>query len=240
MKLNHIRRHKGIKMLNKQGEGKIDWCDYTWNPVSGCRNGCYYCYMQRLVKRFGFDMTPKFHPKRLKDLKKLENMKQSKIFVGSSGDIFSEGIEDSWIDQIIMEVRKYPQHIFQFLTKIPKGYKDWDFPDNCWLGSCIDGLTKTEDNIKDMALVKSKIKFVSFEPLIKFPNLDYLEKMDWIIIGANSNVGAIKPPNEWIGKIMEKAKKIPIFIKDNYKYPSRIKDFPDLNTNNTELKKEDD
>lgn len=23
---------------------KIDWCDSTWNPVTGCLHGCEYCY----------------------------------------------------------------------------------------------------------------------------------------------------------------------------------------------------
>lgn len=32
---------------------KIDWCDTTWNPVTGCLHGCEYCYAERMVKRFG-------------------------------------------------------------------------------------------------------------------------------------------------------------------------------------------
>lgn len=31
---------------------KIDWCDYSWNPVTGCRHGCSYCYAQRIADRF--------------------------------------------------------------------------------------------------------------------------------------------------------------------------------------------
>lgn len=32
---------------------KIDWCDSTWNPVTGCLHGCEYCYAQRIAERFG-------------------------------------------------------------------------------------------------------------------------------------------------------------------------------------------
>ena len=32
---------------------KIDWCDSTWNPVSGCRHNCEYCYARNIAKRFG-------------------------------------------------------------------------------------------------------------------------------------------------------------------------------------------
>jgi len=35
---------------------KIEWCDYTWNPVVGCLHNCQYCYAKQIAIRF----TPKF------------------------------------------------------------------------------------------------------------------------------------------------------------------------------------
>ena len=32
---------------------KIDWCDMSWNPITGCRHGCEYCYARRMAERFG-------------------------------------------------------------------------------------------------------------------------------------------------------------------------------------------
>lgn len=32
---------------------KIDWCESTWNPVTGCWHGCEYCYARKIAKRFG-------------------------------------------------------------------------------------------------------------------------------------------------------------------------------------------
>ena len=32
---------------------KIEWCDSTWNPVTGCLHGCKYCYARRIANRFG-------------------------------------------------------------------------------------------------------------------------------------------------------------------------------------------
>ena len=32
---------------------KIDWCDSTWNPVTGCKGGCDYCYARIIANRFG-------------------------------------------------------------------------------------------------------------------------------------------------------------------------------------------
>lgn len=35
---------------------RIEWCDHTWNPITGCRHNCSYCYAQRLTKRFSGDV----------------------------------------------------------------------------------------------------------------------------------------------------------------------------------------
>jgi len=31
----------------------IEWCDMTWNPVTGCYHNCPYCYARNITKRFG-------------------------------------------------------------------------------------------------------------------------------------------------------------------------------------------
>ena len=31
---------------------KIEWCDSSWNPVTGCWHGCEYCYAKRIAERF--------------------------------------------------------------------------------------------------------------------------------------------------------------------------------------------
>lgn len=38
---------------------KIDWCDSTWNPVTGCLHGCEYCYARGIANRFGLGFAPK-------------------------------------------------------------------------------------------------------------------------------------------------------------------------------------
>lgn len=34
-------------------KSRIEWCDSTWNPVTGCRHDCEYCYARRIAARFG-------------------------------------------------------------------------------------------------------------------------------------------------------------------------------------------
>lgn len=35
---------------------KIEWCDHTWNPVTGCRHECPYCYARTMTARFAGDV----------------------------------------------------------------------------------------------------------------------------------------------------------------------------------------
>lgn len=39
---------------------KIDWCDASWNPVTGCLHGCEYCYAKKIAERFGSKQMPIF------------------------------------------------------------------------------------------------------------------------------------------------------------------------------------
>lgn len=33
-------------------KSRVDWCDSTWSPVTGCLHGCEYCYARRIAERF--------------------------------------------------------------------------------------------------------------------------------------------------------------------------------------------
>lgn len=35
---------------------KIEWCDHTWNPITGCRHNCSYCYARKMTARFAGDV----------------------------------------------------------------------------------------------------------------------------------------------------------------------------------------
>ena len=219
-------------MLNKQGPGKIDWTDYTWNPISGCDHGCPYCYMLRMEKRFPGVMKPTFHEKRMDDIKGLR--KPSKIFVGSSGDMWGHWVDKQWISDVLEVVDNHTQHTFQFLTKNPLRYEQFftEYSTNAWFGTTNDGTDNTAANIDLLVYsVSSKlIRFVSFEPLLKKPDIidHQMAALDWIIIGADSTRGAKKPPNEWADWLMDMASEVgtAVWVKDNYSYPDPIKDFP--------------
>lgn len=35
---------------------KIEWCDHTWNPITGCLHNCEYCYARKITTRFSGDV----------------------------------------------------------------------------------------------------------------------------------------------------------------------------------------
>lgn len=37
-------------------KSKIEWCDHTWNPITGCRHECPYCYARSMTTRFAGDV----------------------------------------------------------------------------------------------------------------------------------------------------------------------------------------
>ena len=35
-------------MMNKSG---IPWCDFSWNPITGCKKKCNDCFAHKIAKR---------------------------------------------------------------------------------------------------------------------------------------------------------------------------------------------
>lgn len=206
-------------------KSKIEWCDYTWNPVTGCLHGCDYCYAARIDKRFGDGkFTPTFHHNRLSEPLKVK--KPSRIFVGSVSDLFGNWDwklgngalpSHSVIGEVLDIAELCPEHTFIFLTKNPKGMQGFDFTDNCWCGTSIENQEKADERLPELKKVKCKTLFASYEPAlgkVDFEPMRYT--IDWLIIGSQTGPGAIKPKRDWL-LIADHAQaaNIPVFIKDN-------------------------
>lgn len=223
---------------------KIDWCDSTWNPVTGCLHGCEYCYARGIAHRFGFhasepdinervllecpvsagkkvpypfDFQPTFHKYRLNDYiaKKGRN-----IFVCSMADLFGSWVPDSWIEEVFKACEKAPQHNYLFLTKNPARYTEYkDLPTykNMWYGTSIT-------NPRTMFLWGKDINtFLSIEPILEpfgeFGNALKSGFIKWIIVGAETGRRKDKviPKRGWIERIVEDCRKynISLFMKSS-------------------------
>jgi protein gp37 len=123
-------------------KSKIEWCDATWNPVTGCTpvsEGCENCYAKRLAGRFPqihgryipvdreygsaeFEQREfseiTLHHDRLND--PLHWRKPRRIFVCSMGDLFHEQVPEGFIFSVWNTFLKAPQHTYMVLTKRPK------------------------------------------------------------------------------------------------------------------------
>jgi protein gp37 len=221
----------------QEGESmsKIGWCDLTLNPISGCKNGCEYCYARGIYHRFNMSFEPAFHPERLQKIRNLKG-KGKRVFLDSASDWFSEGVESGWIAKTIEAVSQKTEHTFLVLTKRPDRILEliggaYKVPDYLWLGVSVTEQTDTW-RIRELEKVCCK-RFISFEPL-HGPIKTDLSKIHWVIIGAETGARKNKviPQADWINNIGWAARDlgIPIFMKDNLSniFDLLIQEFPEV------------
>jgi protein gp37 len=211
---------------------KIEWTDFTWNPVVGCDHGCWYCYADKITKRFpkrfpnGF--RPTFHPERLQE--PWEYQKPSKIFACSVSDLFAPWTLPEWRFAVLRSINECPvPHTFQLLTKNPE--RIWDtcyhvHPVNSkvWIGTTVTNEHDDWRNIEAIKRINTDVLFASFEPLLgPLPAGVSLHALDWIIIGKLTGSRKVKLDIHWVWDILARAEQldIPVFVKNNL-----LKEFP--------------
>lgn len=208
----------------------IGWCDLTINPISGCLNGCEYCYARkmayRLKGRFGYPedepFKPVFHPDKLQDIYNLRGAGK-RIFLDSMSDWGSYGVKTDWIGACIDVIREKPEHTFLVLTKRPSMLVStlinmFGIPENLWIGvsvTCQEDVQRIYD-LNWMMPDTCKNKFVSFEPLHGPISCD-LSGIEWVIIGRESGnrKGRVKIQKNWLDDICKTANSrgIPVYLK---------------------------
>lgn len=172
--------------MNKTG---IEWCDFTWNPVTGCYHNCEYCYARRIAERFGvrgaeaadhkaihtvekklkgnpypYIFEPTFLPYKL--VEPARKKAPQNIFVCSMADLFGKWVPDDWILDVFDACEQAPRHNYLFLTKNPERYVrldlDGELParPNMWYGATV---TKPED---PFPFSGSHNIFLSVEPML--------------------------------------------------------------------------
>lgn len=201
------------------GKTKIEWCDYTWNPIVGCKRGCHYCYAEKFVKRFWPEMNFKkersYYPPRLKYPSTIK--KPSVFFVGSLSD---PEYWMHWMTQRVIDVcRENSQHTFMFLSKGPNAYSRHKWPKNTMQGFTIDTLEDIQTQEKKvkafMQCNKANRKFLNVEPLLGTVCDCRGCKVEKVIVGAQTGPGAVAPVRKWLDSVMYGFQGHEIFFKDN-------------------------
>lgn len=222
-------------------KSKIEWTDFTINPVKGlCPMACPYCYARAMYKRFRWNPEIRLEVDSFLPFLETTKIKPSRIFVGSTMELFGDWVKPEWMQFIFERVKLLSEHTFIFLTKQPQNLKKWSpFPDNCWVGVSLDlrenaygeHLLSPFNVVDHLHLIEAKVKFLSFEPLMNslcigfrprwWSDEFYKAGINWLIIGAETKSGKVvkahAPKVEWIKEIVEAADKagVPVFLKDN-------------------------
>ena len=183
---------------------------YTWNPITGCLNGCPYCYARKLangwlkplylanentVMKFSdgyapmrLKVTDPFYPRLWpKRLEEQLGVYPRGIFVCDMGELFGDWVPDDWIGQVLhkMTAVNYQQHRFYLLTKQPQNLIKWSpFPENCWVGVTATNQQMLDASMPYLLQIEATVRFASFEPL--------LERIDvsWYLRDPNYNDGS--------------------------------------------------
>lgn len=216
---------------------KIEYCNYTWNPITGCRGGCFYCYARAMFHRFKKSFEPTFHPERLQEVYDLK--KPSLIFAGSVTDFWGKEIKARWRQKVWTAMADNPQHTFLILTKCPDRIPLGEIiPDNVWVGVSITNdreLVRARELVQqtDISTNNWRHRFISFEPLmcdIVFIETDLLTEFHWAIVGAMTgpNRNFHRPRKQWIDNIVNqfRGQGIPVFIKNNANYKPKLQEYP--------------
>jgi protein gp37 len=195
---------------------KIDWADYSWNPIKGlCPEACWYCYGRAIYKRFKLDERLEFHATR-GDVAKMYRIHPSRIFICSTIEMFHPKVETAWRDKIFYTIEKFPEHTFIILTKRPENI-DRPMPDNVWLGVSVTGF---DDYARKGPLMKkvAKVRFASYEPMLAALPVEFFHGLDWAILGRLTGHGRKHDPSPMsleVYKSQIREMGVPLFMKNN-------------------------
>ena len=235
----------------------IDYCDFSWNPVTGCRMGCEYCYAARQAQRFSGDVRlnkadpqmkhednggyllevpfknrakgrvipcpagfePTLHRYRLPMPE--QKKKPANILTCSMADLMAPWIPDTWIMDVFSACEAAPWHNYLFLTKYPRRYEfmsstgQLPHSKNFWYGTTV---TQQSDLERMVFLPRKRYnQFLNIEPVLEAIDINDIDFMDWIIIGAETGNrwDKVKPERKWVEAIVSTARAagIPVFMK---------------------------
>lgn len=230
---------------------RIEWCDYTWNPVTGCLGPkgdgkrCSYCYAHRLAKgrlrklylelpwvlagKTDDPFAPRWWLDRLEQPIRAK-IGPSRIFVVDMGDLFGDWVPRSIQEQVLDVAHDCRQHTFMFLTKWPQNLAQFNpWPDNCWVGATATTGTEVFEASMHLGHVLASVRYLSIEPLLAHVPISNIGgDINWLIAGAQTGPGAKPVDRQDVHELIDAADRrgIPIFLKDNLHWPEPRQEWP--------------
>lgn len=230
----------GRSKFNSQETNNIEWALWSWNPVTGCKHDCPYCYARDIAERFYEQkFLPAFLPDRLSAPHNTKlpseaetNIGYKNVFTCSMADLFGRWVPREWIDAVLKSVASAPQWNFLFLTKFPIRMSEFDFPDNAWVGTTVDCQARVKAAETAFRKVNAKVKWLSCEPMLEPLEFSDLGMFQWIVIGGSSKSTQTPewhPPRSWITRVEAKAHEVgcTVYEKTNlFSNPMRLREYP--------------
>jgi len=189
-----------------------DFVTHTWNTVKGaCPHDCSYCYM----KRFGKQKPVHFDKRELKTDLGEGNF----IFVGSSCDMFADGIKNEWIVDTLEKCNAYSNR-YLFQSKHPMGmgcflYDHYINPDKVVVCTTIETnrwypeimMNSPRPEIRTLGMKMDKYpKYVTIEPIMDFdlePMVELIRRCEPVQVNIGADSGNNRLPEPSLEKIME-------------------------------------
>lgn len=201
----------------KTGRRGIEWCDYTWNSIGGCRHRCRWmmpdgsiaiCYAEAVANRVAQQAYPEgfehhyWRPNMLNEPFLLKE--PARIFLDSMADLMGNWVPSDQIHQVLDICWRASQHTFLLLTKNAPRLSAFKFPANVHIG-----ISSPPDFMFGRALNRMQqyrmlerafnilsrltevpVCWMSFEPLSQDYSqivADHPGVLQWSVIGAASN-----------------------------------------------------
>lgn len=189
-------------------QSHIQWCDATWNTITGCTrvsDGCLKCYIDRTPpfrmahRKFdspgiGGKTGVIVHPDRI--LLPLAWRKPRRIFVNSLSDLFHDEVPTEHIAQVFAIAALTRRHTYQILTKRPARMRS---------------LLASETFQRQVLVEAHRLKWAENDPPAVAWNPGTLKLSQWPL------------PNVWLGVSVESQKWADIRIPQLLDTPAAVR-----------------
>ena len=190
---------------------------------------------RRLAGRCGYPPSPNefgvtVHPDRLREPLAVE--KPSRIFVSSMGDLFHEDVRYVPVFRVYDMMKIAPQHTFIVCTKRPGNisyvlhevyggyFRGGGYLPYVWHLTSCENQEWFDKRVPDLLMLREKAPWpvlgVSLEPLLGPIDLsEYIDQLDWVIVGGESGPGARPMHPDWVRSIRDQcqAAGVPFLFK---------------------------
>ncbi len=219
-----------------------------WNPWRGCKKcseGCRHCYIHKGDSKRNINTNEIIKTKDFeKPIEKLKNgefkIKSGIVYLCFATDFLIEEA-DEWRECCWDMIRERKDCIFLFLTKridrfikcIPNDWKDGY--DNVVVCCTIENQKNADYKLSIFKDLPIKHKCITAQPLLESIDIEkYLDNIELVIVGGESDINARPLEFEWVLNIREQCIRKNVnfefrqcgtyFIKDGKQYKLQTKD----------------